>query len=83
MTSMRIEYKNYDLHATAWQSGSGFFSKVRLIGGKSVTGNEFEFEVPIAASGIPGRAEALEVAIDYGKAAIDGKVPGVDVSGSR
>ena len=80
MTSMRIEYKNYALHATAWQSDSGFFSKVRLSGNAS---DEFELEVPIAASGIHGRAEALEVAIDYGKAAIDGKIPGVDVPSFR
>ena len=77
MKHMETAYKQFDLRATAWESGGTFFSHVEVARAGCDPRTAIGIDVPIGPAGIGGRSEALEVAIDFGKAVVDGRVPGV------
>ena len=72
------QYKGFILTAHAFKTAKGYAPRVTLTKHNAVDTTEQFFDLP--TTGIPEESEALQVALDYGKAAIDGKVPGIDIS---
>jgi hypothetical protein len=77
------QYKGFTLIAQALKMAQGYAPRVTLKKRNGANWSEHFFDVPTTGQGIPDEAEAVTVAFDYGKGAIDGRIPGIDRSKLR
>jgi hypothetical protein len=80
MPNVITTYKGFELNATAHKILQGFVSQVCLTQSNGSNTNGRILAVPTPATLYKDSDAARYAAIGYGRAAIDGLVPGVDLS---
>jgi hypothetical protein len=80
MANSELQYKGFILTAHTYKLAQGYAPRVTLTKHNEDSTAEQLLEPPTTGDGIPNEQEALQVAIDFGKAAVDGRIPGIDIS---
>lgn len=79
MANMLTEYKGFELNVGVYGAAQGFIPTLTITKHHGSHTNEKRFSPPCPTNGIPDEKEALQAAIDFGKAVIDGRVKGATV----
>ena len=80
MPSQVAEYKGFTLSASTRAIAQGFASQVCLTRHNGANTKEMILTQSLPAVPYKNQGEALESALSYGRAAIDGLITGIDVA---
>jgi len=73
-------YGSFVLKATAQQVAETYLPVVVITLNKPAEIAEMQLRPDCPAEGIPDEEQALELALDYGRRAVDGKINGINVT---
>jgi hypothetical protein len=80
MANMLTEYRGFHINAFYYQTANGFVPRVVVSKHRSGSVTELPLSPPCPEQGFETEKQAFGAGIDYAKAAIEGRVSGIDVS---